>query len=359
MTFDELTQRIAQATDPADLFGAEACTDAAELRRCYLRLAAILHPDLHPDRIAEATAAFQRLQHWRDAAHRRLLMASTTLRITTRQRVYHCNEPPLSGDLCDLFPSTAGSERVVVKIVRHARNNDLLQAEAKALRTFDRALSGQAVRAHFPSLVEDVLLPDSAETQRRANILRFATGAVTLDAVIRAYPQGLHPADAAWMFNRLLAALAIAHGLGLVHGAVIPPHMAIFPADHNGMLFDWCYSVAPGELLKAVSLPYRTLYPPEVVARRPVSPSTDLFMAARCMALLLGGDASATRFPGVVPRPLQRLLRACLIPAPHRRPSDAWAVFDDLQALLRAHYGPPQFRPFAMPALYQSGSHHT
>lgn len=354
MTFDDLIRRIEQATDPADLFGAEACADAAELRRCYLRLAAILHPDRHPDRVAEATAAFQRLQHWRDAAHRRLQMASTTLRITTRQRVYHCDEPLLSGDLCDLFPSTAGSERVLVKIVRHARNNDLVQAEAEALRTFDRELNGQAVRAHFPSLMEDVLLPDSAGTQRRANILRFETGAVTLDAVMRAYPQGLHPADAAWMFNRLLAALALAHGLGLVHGAVTPAHIAIFPADHNGMLLDWCYSIAPGELLKAVSPPYRALYPPEVFERRPAGPSTDLFMAARCMALLLGGDAGATRFPDGVPRPLQNLLRACLIPAPHRRPSDAWAVFDDLQTLLRAHYGPPRFRPFAMPASHQS-----
>ncbi|MCS6938972.1 MAG: hypothetical protein RMJ55_08290 [Roseiflexaceae bacterium] len=350
MTFDELIQRIAQATDPADLFGNEACTDAAALRRCYLRLAATLHPDRHPDRIAEATAAFQRLQHWRNEAHRRLQMSSAALHVTTRQHVYRCDELPLSGDLCDLFPSTAGSERVVLKIVRNARNNDLLQAEADALRTFDRELNGQAVRAHFPSLLEDALLTDMAGTQRWTNILRFASGAVTLDAVMRAYPQGLHPADAAWMFNRLLATLAIAHGLGLVHGAVIPPHVAIFPEDHNGMLFDWCYSVAPGELLKAVSPPYRALYPPEVLERRPVSPATDLFMAARCMALLLGSDASASRFPEVVPRSLQRLLRVCLIPAPHRRPSDAWAVFDDLQTLLRAHYGPPQFRPFVMPA---------
>jgi hypothetical protein len=154
MTFDELIGRIEQATDPADLFGDEACTDAAALRRCYLRLASILHPDRHPNRVAEATAAFQRLQRWRDEAHRRLQMTSTTLHITTRQRVYRCDEPPLPGDLSDLFPSTAGSERVVVKIVRHARNNDLLQAEADALRTLDRALKDQAVRAHFPSLLE-------------------------------------------------------------------------------------------------------------------------------------------------------------------------------------------------------------
>ncbi len=349
MTFDELIQRIDQATDPADLFGDEACTSAAELHRCYLRLAALLHPDRHPDRVSEATAAFQQLQHWRDTAQHRLQLASTTLHITTRQHVYHCNEPSLPGDLCDLFPSTAGLERVVLKIVRHARNNDLVQAEADALHTLDRALNGQAIRAHFPSLVEDVLLPASDGTQRRANILRFETGAVTLATVMRTCPQGLHPADSAWMFNRLLAALAIAHDLGLVHGAVTPQHIVIFPADHNGMLLDWCYSVAPGEVLKAVSPPYRALYPPEVAQRRPVGPWTDLFMAARCMTLLVGGDAGATRFPAIVPVPLQHLLRACLIPAPHRRPSDAWAVFDDLQTLLRAHYGPPQFRPFTMP----------
>ncbi|WP_198135999.1 MULTISPECIES: hypothetical protein [Roseiflexus] len=48
-------------------------------------------------------------------------------------------------------------------------------------------------------------MPDAAGISRQANILRFETGAVTLEAVMRAFPQGLHPADAAWMFNRLLA----------------------------------------------------------------------------------------------------------------------------------------------------------
>jgi len=54
-----------------------------------------------------------------------------------------------------------------------------------------------------------------------------------------------------------------------------------------------------------------------------------------------------------VPRPIARLLRACLIAAPQRRIADAWQLFDEFRALLGQLYGPPQFRPFAMPAGYR------
>ncbi|ABU56968.1 hypothetical protein [Roseiflexus castenholzii] len=56
--------------------------------RCLRIAAAILHHDRPPNRAAEATAAFQRLQYWRDAVHRRLQSAPAILHITTRQRVY-------------------------------------------------------------------------------------------------------------------------------------------------------------------------------------------------------------------------------------------------------------------------------
>jgi hypothetical protein len=42
-------------------------------------------------------------------------------------------------------------------------------------------------------------------------------------------------------------------------------------------------------------------------------------------------------------------LQACLIPAPQRRPGDAWELFDDFQKILRRLYGPRAFRPFHMP----------
>ena len=104
------------------------------------------------------------------------------------------------------------------------------------------------------------------------------------------------------------------------------------------------------EPLKAISLPYAADYPPEVQARQPATPATDLYMAARCMARLLGGHPTTLELPKSVPRPIRTLLSACLLPAPQRRAGDAWQVFEDFHEILGRLYGPPQFRPFQMPS---------
>jgi hypothetical protein len=148
------------------------------------------------------------------------------------------------------------------------------------------------------------------------------------------------------MFNRMLTALGLAHSLGIVHGAVLPTHVLVRPADHNGMLIDWCYSVPAGEPLKAISRAYAADYPPEVEARQAATPATDIYMAARCMVRLLGGRAATLEPPAHVPRPIRTLLSACLLPAPRRRANDAWQVFEDFREILGRLYGPPQFRPF-------------
>jgi hypothetical protein len=173
---------------------------------------------------------------------------------------------------------------------------------------------------------------------------------VSLAAVMRAYPTGIAAADAAWMFNRLLAILGVIHGMGLVHGAVTLDHMLIRPHDHNGLLLDWCYSVPSGSPIKAVNLAYTADYPPEVQARQPATAATDLYMAARCLLRLLGGDPVTGELPTPVPKPIRLLLHSCLLPSPHRRANDAWELFDEFQTILGQLYGPPRFRPFVMPA---------
>lgn len=352
--FDELLDTLRRAQAPADVFGPLAAPTSEALRRRYRALVLLAHPDHNPGRDTEANAACRTLHEWYTAAQRQIAAgaygAAPRISITSGPRQYVGYAVPLAGELCDLFPAEIAGAPVLLKAARSARDNDLLQAEARALRQLDRGLAGQRVRAHFPALVEHVLVSDASGARRQVNVLRAEAGVVSLAEVIRAYPAGLDPADAAWMFNRLLAALGAAHSLGLVHGAVTPAHMLVRPADHNGILVGWCASVPAGEPLRLRSLAYAADYPPEVAARQPATPATDLYLAAACMVRLLGGDPSGPALPPRVPRPIAGLLRACLIPAPRRRLSDAWQLFDDFRELLGQLYGPPRFRPFAMPA---------
>ncbi|MCE7985297.1 MAG: hypothetical protein DYG89_29335 [Caldilinea sp. CFX5] len=353
-TFIARWQQLQQATTVEAIFPNLATLSPALLKQQYHLLAAAVHPDHNRDYPAQATEAFARLQQWYKIAQQQVGMrtngAAHPIEIITRQHRYVSNDAPIAGDLCDLYPAGADQQAVLLKVVRSPRNNDLLQTEAQVLQRLARTLQGQAVRAHFPTLIEAVQLRDVAGVQRHVNILAYESDYVSLAAVLRAYPTGIAAADAAWMFNRLLAALGVVHGLGLVHGAVTLDHCLIRLHDHNGLLLDWCYSVPIGETIKAVNLAYTADYPPEVHARQPATAATDLYMAARCLLRLLGGDPTTGDLPAHVPKPIQLYLYSCLLPSPHRRANDAWELFDEFQTILGQFYGPPRFRPFVMPA---------
>ena len=60
--------------------------------------------------------------------------------------------------------------------------------------------------------------------------------AASLAQVHAAYPRGLDPRDAAWMWRRLLVALGTVHAAGVVHGAVLPDHVLIHPDLHDTLI---------------------------------------------------------------------------------------------------------------------------
>ena len=352
-SLEEIDSLLATATAPEVIFGELGADPLRALKARYHQLIAVAHPDRNRGRSALANQACVALQSWYAAAQASLAAGTygvtPIIDITTATGRYLGSSAPLMGDLCELYPASCGGDAVLLKVVRQPRDNDLLEAEAAALQLLDRELQGQRLRAHFPRLVESTLLHD-ARARRRINVLVAETGYVSLAEVLRAHPDGIAPQDAAWMFNRLLAALGATHAAGLVHGAVVPEHVLIRPADHNGLLVDWCYSVPRGAVVKALSPANREAYPPEITAKLPAVPATDIYMAARCMARLLGGDAHTGSVPERVPAPIRRLLAACLLPSPHRRSASAWQLFDDFREILHELYGPPVFRPFSIAA---------
>lgn len=349
-SLDDLIDLIAQARHPADVFGSLEGDQAAALRRSYRRLAAALHPDANPGQAVAAAEAFRQLQSWYAAAQRELRAGAygvaPLFTLTSARRRYDCYAAIHTGERCDLFPSADEDGPLLLKVARAPRFNRLLEAEAQALARIDRELAGQPLRAHFPTLIERFLAADHDGQRRQILVLRREEGTLSLAELLKIVPQGLHPADAAWVFNRLLAVLGVAHGLGLVHGAVLPQHILIRPADHNAILIDWSAGGPIDTPARAISSAQTELYPPEVAAGRPLGPASDLYMAARCMALLLGGRGPAPEPPASAPVPLRRLLATCLIAAPQRRADDAWQLLDDHHEILRRLYGPPSFRPF-------------
>ncbi len=143
------------------------------------------------------------------------------------------------------------------------------------------------------------------------------------------------------MWRRLLVALGAAHHAGVIHGAVLPEHVLIHPAEHGLVLVDWCYAGPEGLPLAAIVGRYRAWYPPDALARKPAGPGTDIWLATRCMTALTGGR---------LPAPLAAFARGCQLASPARRPQDAWQLLAELDDLLGRLYGPRRFRPFVIPA---------
>jgi hypothetical protein len=125
-----------------------------------------------------------------------------------------------------------------------------------------------------------------------------------------------------------------------VHGAVLPEHVLIQPAEHGLVLVDWCYAaIGPDDRTPALVAARRDWYPAEVTAKAAPGPGTDIAMAARCMAELMGER---------MPRALRSFVDGCGRSALRQRPDDAWRLLAELDAVLKRLYGPRKFRPFTV-----------
>ena len=82
--------------------------------------------------------------------------------------------------------------------------------------------------------------------------------------------------------------------------------------------------------------------------RRAAGAFTDIFLAAKCVVYLGGGDPGSGRLPDTVPPEMQRFVRSCLLEGPRMRPDNAWELLDEFDELLHALYGPPKFFHLSM-----------
>ena len=322
MTTAEAIRLVGGARDDDELFG----VDAPERR--YRELVAALHPDrlgwAGPGVRAEATAAFVEVTtRWRS-------------RQVTELNGYRCGQPAHSGDLADLYD--VGGDRML-KLPRAANDNDLMLREERALRQLAERGDPRWL-PYVPRLVDSFAHRDAdTGAERRVNVIATAPGLHSLVEVRRAYPDGLDARDVAWMWRRLLVALGLAHRAGVVHGAVLPPHVLIEPDAHGVVLVDWCFSTEPGGVVPAMVPDYQDWYPAEVTDRRPCGPGTDIAMAAHCMAWLMGRHA---------PRELLAFAQGCRQRRLAARPDDAWRLLGELDEVLERRYGPRTFRPFTL-----------
>jgi serine/threonine protein kinase len=256
------------------------------------------------------------------------------------------------GDTADIHLATTAGESptctetaYLLKIARLPQGNAHLDIERKALSRLKRVAGKTTYRNYLPELVDS--FASRSRFPRRINVFRWKSGFHTLEQVHKQHP-ALDGRHLAWIFKRLLTVLGFSHRQNIIHGAVLPCHAMIHADGHGLQLVGWGRSVAVGQRIRTVPPRYQDWYPPEVQQQRPASPATDLFLAARCLVYLAGGDPVTNWMPEAVPPPMQRFLKTCLLESASMRPDDAWALILDFDELLHALYGPPKFHELTL-----------
>ena len=345
----EVIRRLDEAVEPEDFFG--DVEDLRDLRGRYRWYARIVHPDRNGGD-EDAARAFRRLTGFSVRAEA-LIREGTygadrgqTFRLRTRRREYLLEARIATGDVCDVFRARWDGGQGVAKVVRHPRDNDLVQAEASTLRALRRDLDERWL-PFLPDLVDATGFRAKGGIVRRANVLDGLDGFVSLERVATAYPSGIDPRDMAWMLRRLLSILGAVHRAGVVHAAVTPASVLIHPEEHGLVLADWEYAVPAGTPPRIVNHDWRRIYPPELAERRHGA-EADIYTAAQTMLYLLNPESRLNRVSTRLPRPMRAFFRACALPE-RKRPDDAWKLAGYFDEILERCYGPRRFRPFTMP----------
>ncbi|BCJ41853.1 hypothetical protein GCM10010168_75410 [Actinoplanes ianthinogenes] len=220
-----------------------------------------------------------------------------------------------SGDIADLYEDGD----LLIKVPRDPGDNDLMEAEAGALRRLRRH-GHPDFQAYAPRLRDT-----GRRDGRTVNVLTRRRDFRDLTD-----SGDLSPVDLVWIWRRLLAGLGWAHRAGLVHGAVFEEHVLIEPHRRGLVLIDWCYATAVGARPKAIIAKRERDYPPEVLLTRPVTAATDIHLASQLMIRLFGS---------AMPDPLRRFADGCRYDRPQMRPQNAWHLLTEFDQII-----PPRYR---------------
>ena len=283
--------------------------------------------------------------------------------IVSGSRTYQVQKRLPDGECSDLYLSTIEGDPkrrpVLVKIAAEPALNKFVLNEAASLEQINRELKRTGASRQIQLTVPERI--DAFEWNGRATVVTdYAEGYYTLEEVRAAYPDGVAPEHAAWIFNRMLFSLMAAHSTGIVHGKLLPCHMLVRSGDandemrHTGVLVDWTCALKetePGKWphLGAMSEEYEEYYPWEVKRGRPASPLTDLAMAAACGIYLLGGDVKTGEVPETVPWQMAQIFRHCRNPNPAARPRTLTELYEQFKKMLFVIFGEPMFHELPLP----------
>jgi len=369
LTLQAIATPVLAASGYVDIFGLppDAVSPAEHVKKLFRKLQRDLHPDRYVEEASKQLAdeAFKKVALLHEDALRAIRMGqygkpAQLVIMKTPSGSHAITRVVGSGDLSATYwaESKVGvdTRTTFVKVVKDHRNNDLMKTEARALKILHGPDVEQKWRPYVSELVESFVYAEAHKPRRRTNVLTGMPDFISMEDMRPLYPNGVPVVHVVWMWRRVLMSLGFAHDNQVIHGAVLPPHVMILPEHHGVTLVDWCYaSIATDSVypsIVAVPSGYKDWYPEEVLSKQAPSPATDLYLAAKTMIFLFGGDPLTGNMPNVVPFQLRAFFRGCLQLKQTARPQNAWLLlqeFDELLERIGGPFYPRKFRTFVLP----------
>lgn len=374
--FAAMRAQVLSATTPEAVFGDlgdDPGDQHSKGHTLYRRFAKALHPDrMLPEDREEAGQIFARLNALWDEAEKRIKAGTyakpAPITITTKTATIEVGRSLPAGEIADFFevritesgkPATDG----ILKVARHAADNDLIENEARTLKYLLEAASPEdekllsTFRPYFPSFLTSIRIDDGSGhacpgVQRAANVFKASPGYFSLETIVRDHPGAIDPGHMGWMLNRIFESLTYLHGKGVVHGAINPAHLLYNPVSHGLIFTGFGASVIDpvnsDRKVGLVSSAYRDFTAPEILAKQEPGPAADFYGAARSMLFALTGKTDGMMpFNGNLPRlpkSIAGFLKACLLASPRQRLHDAKSARREFGDVLEAIFGPPTYR---------------
>lgn len=260
------------------------------------------------------------------------------------------------GDISDVYTGQRArwpTEFVLLKLLRDHNEADLLDREWNALQALHRSNAPGA--DNFTMLLPQPVIRGEilggTFAGRHANVYRWTSGFYyNFEEVLQVYPQGIPPRASIWIWRRILEVLSFIHNSGMVHGAVLPSHLLVQENEHGILLVGYSATGRLNEKLRVISQRYESFYPKLTRSRISLTPQLDLAMSARCMIAVLGGNPETKSLPDTVPERLADVIHRIAFSDPRNPPTeDPWTVREELGAIAKEVFGPPQFIPIIMP----------
>lgn len=253
-------------------------------------------------------------------------------------RIYRLAASLTPGDLCDVHYALSADRAFLLKTARRPGCDGLLAKERQVLGQLQRQAGRSSYGEYFPVPTELF-----RSGNQLVSAFEWREGFFSAGEILRHYRRGVDGRHVAWMFNRVLEALGFVHQQGWIHGAVLPPHLLFHAASHGLQLIGWTHAERRDTPLRVVPRKFKAWYPPECRRRAAATPATDIYLAAKSMIWLAGGNPHSDSMSDHLPSALRRCLLECISDRPSRRPQHAWSLHQEFRQLLEDVYGPPQF----------------